>query len=69
MSGAEADFATQAVRLAGLSGALLGWRPDEFWRATPAELATIFAALLPDQAATRVDRTTLLALLKEFPDG
>lgn len=69
MPDADDCFAAQALRLAGLSGALLGWRPDEFWRATPAELATIFAALLPDQAATRVDRATLSALLKEFPDG
>jgi uncharacterized phage protein (TIGR02216 family) len=38
-------FATQAARLAGLAGALLGWRPDEFWRATPAELAGILAVL------------------------
>ena len=29
------------ARLAGLAGALLGWRPDEFWRATPAELAAV----------------------------
>ena len=28
-----------AVELAGPASALLGWRPDEFWDATPAELA------------------------------
>ena len=32
--------------LAILAGALLGWRPDEFWRATPAELAAVIEALV-----------------------
>jgi hypothetical protein len=55
------------VRLAGLAGALLGWRPDEFWRATPAELATVLKALTPDQQGISAED---LARLKEiFPDG
>ena len=29
-----------ARRLAGAAAQLLGWRPDDFWDATPAELAT-----------------------------
>lgn len=32
-------FAEAAVRLAGLAAQTLGWRPREFWAATPAELA------------------------------
>lgn len=34
-------FAAVAGQLAGLAGHHLGWRPDEFWNATPAELAAI----------------------------
>ncbi|MEO0061499.1 MAG: hypothetical protein RLZZ08_59 [Pseudomonadota bacterium] len=34
-------FAASALQLAGLVPRLLGWRPDEFWNATPAELAAI----------------------------
>lgn len=34
-------LAPVAVQLAGLVGRMLGWRPDEFWRTTPAELAAI----------------------------
>ncbi|WP_409593589.1 phage tail assembly chaperone [Sphingobium sp. SA2] len=34
-------FAEGARRLAGVAGWLLGWRPEEFWRATPAELAAV----------------------------
>ncbi len=60
-------FSDSAGRLAGLAGALLGWRPEEFWRATPAELAAIVRAMIGDgDAAGSGD----LARLKEmFPDG
>ncbi len=34
-------FGPGAVHLAGLAARLLGWRPGEFWCATPAELAAI----------------------------
>ncbi len=32
------------MRLSGLASLALGWSPEEFWRATPQELASIFAA-------------------------
>jgi hypothetical protein len=64
----RATFGESAGRLAGLAGALLGWRPDEFWRATPAELACVVRAMgggEGEQAAGYAD----LARLKEmFPD-
>jgi hypothetical protein len=34
----SATFATGAARWCSLSARLLGWRPGEFWSATPAEL-------------------------------
>ena len=40
-----ARFAEVAARLAGVVAVLLGWRPEEFWRATPEELAGVLAAL------------------------
>lgn len=40
-------FGPGANRLAGLAARALGWRPDEFWRATPAELAAILAPPSP----------------------
>ena len=36
------------MRLAGLAGFLLGWRPGEFWAATPAELGAVVAAMAGD---------------------
>jgi len=44
-----ATFSDAAVRWCSLSARLLGWRPGEFWNATPAELAMALAA--PDEAA------------------
>lgn len=43
-------FAEAAGRLAGIAGWLLGWRPDEFWRATPAELASVLRAARGQEA-------------------
>lgn len=37
-------FGVGAARLAGLIPRALGWRPDDFWNATPAELAAIVDA-------------------------
>jgi uncharacterized phage protein (TIGR02216 family) len=36
-------FGDRAARLAGTVPLLLGWAPDAFWNATPAELAAILA--------------------------
>ncbi|NJC32826.1 hypothetical protein GGR88_000300 [Sphingomonas jejuensis] len=59
------SFAEWARRLAGEAAVALGWRPDEFWRATPAELAAIRDMLRPPADAP-VD---LPALMEMFPDG
>ncbi len=61
------SFADGAGRLAGLAGALLGWPPDMFWAATPAELAAVLNALAPQSETAGADD---LARLKEmYPDG
>lgn len=41
-------FGADALRISGLAARLLGWRPDEFWAATPAELAATLAPFDPD---------------------
>ena len=55
-------FAAGAARLAGLIPRALGWRPDDFWRATPAELAAIFATgeAEPAEPLSRNDLERLL---------
>ena len=61
-------FADGAARLAGVAGALLSWRPDEFWRATPAELGAVLTALMPE-AEGGVDAAELERLRALLPDG
>ncbi len=66
------SFSESAVRLAGVSAMLLGWRPDEYWRATPEELATVLAALAETGAGWREappDASALARLMEQFPDG
>ena len=55
-------FAETARELAGQTALLLGWRPPEFWAATPAELAAIFAvqASIAPPSLSREHLTTLL---------
>ncbi|MGE0775715.1 MAG: phage tail assembly chaperone [Sphingomonadaceae bacterium] len=63
-------FGRSARRLAGVAGAVLGWRPEEFWSATPDELMTIFQIFAaqhePDALAGKAD---LARLMEMFPDG
>lgn len=63
-------FGDSATRLAGVTGWLLGWRPEEFWRATPAELTTVLrAAEGRDGGEVPPDADTLARLKEMFPDG
>jgi uncharacterized phage protein (TIGR02216 family) len=63
-----ADFAGAASRLAGAAALLLGWRPDEFWRSTPAELAAVLAAM-SGEATAGLGRAELERLMENDPDG
>ena len=67
MSGNE-RFSETAGRLAGLAGVLLGWRPNEFWGATPAELAAVLGAMMPEPVASAT-AADLARLMERFPDG
>jgi uncharacterized phage protein (TIGR02216 family) len=60
-------FSEGAARLAGLAGALLGWRPDEFWGATPAELGAVLGAILGENPEP-AGRAELERLMQRFPD-
>jgi len=55
-------FAGCAVRLGGLVCRQLGWRPADFWAATPAEIAAIFTAdtAPPDDGVSRTELEHLM---------
>ena len=57
-------FGDRAVRLYAVAARILGWRPPDFWAATPAEL---LAALAPAQAETEsgLDRSELNRLMDQ----
>lgn len=58
-------FGDRASALAGVAARMLGWRPEEFWRATPVELA----AALHDETVEPVASEELERLMEQFPDG
>lgn len=58
-------FGERAVWLSGVAARVLGWRPDEFWAATPMEMA---AALHDGEAVAPVESGDLRALMARFPD-
>ncbi|HEX8401406.1 MAG TPA: phage tail assembly chaperone [Allosphingosinicella sp.] len=53
--------------MAGQVGLLLGWRPNEFWGATPAEVAAVLGAVAGGEpAGVSADEVSRLRAL--FPD-
>ncbi|NUR45285.1 MAG: phage tail assembly chaperone [Sphingomonas sp.] len=58
-------FGEAAARLCNAAAAVLGWRPQEFWDATPAELAL---ALEAPASSEGPDSATIEALKRRFPD-
>lgn len=61
-------FARLAERLAGIVPLTLGWRPGDFWDATPAELTTIFTPLT-ENAEPSLSRDELTALMERDAHG
>jgi uncharacterized phage protein (TIGR02216 family) len=62
-------FAAAAVRLCGVAGIALGWRPEDFWRATPAELGTMLGLFIPGEGSAGVAPGEFDRLKRMFPDG
>ncbi|GAA0269918.1 hypothetical protein GCM10009127_07410 [Alteraurantiacibacter aestuarii] len=61
-------LATSALFLAGLTTRMFGWKPDDFWNVTPAELTAIFT-IEEGQADTGLNRNELEALLERDANG
>ncbi len=61
-------FAEIADRLCGQCAVVLGWRPDEFWSATPAELACVMRALMPE-SDDPADSALVAKMMEQFPDA
>jgi hypothetical protein len=59
-------FGEAAARLSGAASLLLGWRPEEFWNATPEEFAAALSFAGPPTDGPDAD--TIERLRKRFPD-
>lgn len=60
------SFTPAASRLAGLAARALGWRPGEFWAATPSELALSLGA--EDPAALPPSRAEVMTMIERDQD-
>ena len=65
---AEVSFGEAAARLSGQTALLIGWTPDTFWSATPAELAAIVMAAAPPPAGG-IDQATITAMMERDAHG
>lgn len=61
-------FADVAAQLAARTALTLGWRPDDFWNATPAELLGILQAMTGDGEAPP-SPDIINRLMTRFPDS
>ena len=55
------SFGAAALALFGIAARLLGWKPPDFWEATPAELV---AALTQPGAPAALDRSDLTRMME-----
>lgn len=58
-----ASFGKLALQWAGVSARALGWRPDDFWRATPAELVAALSSPL-DAGSAPPDRSEITRMME-----
>lgn len=62
-------FGPCAVRLLGMLARVAGWRPEDFWAATPADGRAVLAGWVDTGSDAGFDGTALAALMEQFPDG
>ncbi|WP_137754424.1 phage tail assembly chaperone [Sphingopyxis sp. L1A2A] len=46
-----------------------GWRPGDFWAATPADVRAVLAGWVEGDAVAPFDGAVLAAMMEQFPDG
>ncbi len=64
-----ANLSGGALYLLGLMARVAGWRPDEFWAATPADVRSALGGWVEGGAEASLDGAVLAAMMERFPDG
>jgi hypothetical protein len=64
----SASFGETALRWANLAAQVLGWRPAEFWAATPTELATALRPLDEHSALPPPSREAIARMMERDAD-
>lgn len=62
-------FGSCAVRLLGVMARVAGWRPEDFWAATPADVRAVLAGWVEAGDDAGFDGAALAAMMEQFPDG
>ncbi len=65
----SASFAAAARRWNALAAQLLGWRPDDFWQATPAELMMALADPDGAEATLPPSREAITRMMERESDA
>ncbi len=65
----EGPFGAAALSLLGLMARVAGWRPGDFWAATPADVRAVLAGWVEGDAVAPFDGAVLAAMMEQFPDG
>ncbi|MEE4154459.1 MAG: phage tail assembly chaperone [Erythrobacter sp.] len=63
------DFRAFATRANAICAQLLGWCPDEFWEATPAELALALGDTARSEAAHAPTRDLIARMMERDTHG
>lgn len=64
-----ADIGSAALSLLGVMARVAGWRPAEFWAATPADVRAVLGGWIAADGEAPVDGAALAAMMERFPDG
>ncbi|MEO1730552.1 MAG: phage tail assembly chaperone [Pseudomonadota bacterium] len=63
------SFREKALRWCWLAAHTLGWRPEEFWRATPSELASALHDPLVASGSTVPSRDLIQSMMERDSNG
>jgi len=63
------NFSESAPYWCGVAARLLGWRPIEFWQATPAELATALRDPTEEQGIAGPSRDRIAQMMERDSNG